>query len=203
MSARSVSYPPSGYLVRIPEAIWHGALDTMREYASIFDERGKQGSEALVFLGGVVAADDQVVVTGLYRLNHAPQGDRVAVTPEEARWLLRALNVRDEKLVGQLHSHRGRAGHSPGDDMWATSFHEGFLSIVVPFFGREVTTPTQCAVLEYTAGRFVELDQVEVERRIETWPLVSSRAGVLRREEGGARWRAFVRKLKSIVHKRP
>src|SRR5918996_2535405 len=111
MSARDVPYPPPGYPVRISDAIWAGAIDTVRDYAMRGDERGRRGSEALVCVGGVVAGDE-MIVTGLYRLNHEPQGDRVVVTPEESRWLLRTLSARDEKLIGQLHSHRGLAGHS-------------------------------------------------------------------------------------------
>src|SRR5204862_8073148 len=117
------------------------------------------------------------IVTGLYRRNHAPQGDRVVVAPEEARWLLRTLRARDEKLVGQLHSHRGLAGHSPGDDVWATSFHEGFLSIVVPRFGAGVTAPVDCAVLEYRDGRFVPLGRDEVEQRIRLYPATTEHGG--------------------------
>jgi hypothetical protein len=90
--------------------------------------------------------------------------------PEEARWLLQTLRARDEKLIAQLHSHRWLAGHSPGDDTWATSFHEGFLSIVVPHFGAGVSLPVDCAVLEYRSGQFIGLARAEVARRIQVYP---------------------------------
>ncbi len=207
MSARAMPYPPLGYQLRIPDDIWDKALATMGIYATLgSSELGERGSEGLVYLGGVVAGDE-MLVTGLYRLNHEPQGDRVVVTPEEARWLLKSLRARDEKLVGQLHSHRGRAGHSPGDDVWATSFHEGFLSIVVPWFGTAVTRPSDCAVLEYRGGRFVALARGEVDERIDVYAeIVERRAEVVvaretPRNEG--RWRAFVARLQSIAPKRP
>ncbi len=202
MSARARPYPPPGYDLRVPEVIWEGALATVREYARLGSERGRHGSEALVYLGGVVAGE-QVIVTGLYRLGHAAQGDRVVVSPEEARWLLRSLRSRDEKLIGQLHSHRGLAGHSPGDDMWATSFHDGFLSIVVPHFGAGVAVPGECAVLEHRDGRFDGLERSEVERRIRVvaeiadhTPGSSGDAG----EEVGW-WRAFARRASSIARR--
>lgn len=207
MSARAMPYPPLRYQLRIPDDIWDKALETMEIYATLgSSELGERGSEGLVYLGGVVAGDE-VLVTGLYRLNHEPQGDRVVVTLEEARWLLKSLRARDEKLVGQLHSHRGRAGHSPGDDVWATSFHEGFLSIVVPSFGAGVTRPTDCAVLEYRGGRFVELARGEVDKRIDVYAEIVEHCAqvVIAREtprkEG--RWRAFVARLRSIAPKRP
>lgn len=124
VSARDVPYPPVGYNVRVPDAIWDDALATVRCYAARDGAGRQRGSEALVYLAGVVAGDG-MIVTGLYRLDHAPQGDRVKVTPGESRWLLRTLSARDEKLIGQLHSHRGLAGHSHGDDIWATSFQRG------------------------------------------------------------------------------
>ena len=195
MSARDVPYPTPGYTVRVPDATWDSALVTVRAYGA----RGR-GSEALVYLAGVVAGDE-MIVTGLYRLEHAPQGDRVAVTPEESRWLLRTLSARDEKLIGQLHSHRGLAGHSHGDDIWATSFHEGFLSIVVPFFGRGVTAPSECAVLEYRGGRFIDLDDAEVEHRIHVYAPVVARAGVVV-GTGENGWTRFVQRLKSIARRR-
>lgn len=201
MSARAQPYPPPGYPVRVPGPLWRGALATVREYATRGYEQGRVGSEALVYFGGVVAGEE-VIVTTLYRLNHAPQGDRVVVTREEARWLLRQLRARDEKLLGQLHSHRGRAGHSFGDDAGATSFHEGFLSIVVPFFGQDVVVPAECAVLEYRAGQFVELDVGEVERRIQLYEPIVERIGVAPVERKEGRWPGFVARLKSIARRR-
>lgn len=200
MKARAQPYPLPGCPIRIPSPLWDGALATVRDYATRGAERGREGSEALVYFGGVVAGDE-MIVTSLYRLSHLPQGDRVVVAREESRWLLRELRARDEKLVGQLHSHRGSAGHSAGDDAWATSFHEGFLSIVAPF-ARGVTAPAECAVLEYRAGEFVELDVSEVEQSIRVYEPIVERDGApaVEEEEGG--WRAFVLRLRSIALRR-
>jgi hypothetical protein len=202
MRARSTPYPPPGYPVRIGGLIWTGCLETVRAYATRGAERGRRGSEALVYLGGVVTGAE-MIVTGLYRLHHEPQGDRVVVTPEEARWLLETLRSRDEKLVAQLHSHRGFAGHSHGDDAWATSFHEGFLSIVIPRFGA-VAAPVDCAVLEYRGGEFVELTRDEVAHRLRIHPEISERVPLPVKtasvKEG--QWRAFALRLKSIALKR-
>jgi hypothetical protein len=204
-SARLLPYPASGCNVRIPESLWHGALATVQEYAKLgSSEFGEPGSEALLYLGGAVIGEE-MIVSGLYRLNHAPQGDRVAATPDEARWLVRTLRARDEKLVCQLHSHRGRAGHSPGDDAWATSFHEGFFSIVVPRFGEGVTEPAECAILEYLGGKFVELERAEIERRIRVYPEIAERVPTSKpaptrgRKEGA--WRRFAERLRSIAPK--
>ena len=145
-----------------------------RIYATSGSASRRRGSEGLVYIGGVVAGDE-MVITSLYRLGHEAQGDCVIVTAEEARWLVRTLRGRDEKLVGQIHSHRFAAGHSPGDDQYATSFHAGYLSIVVPNFGRGVTSLDQCAVLEYRNGVFDDLGADEVAARIQIHPQVVSR----------------------------
>jgi hypothetical protein len=207
VSARATPYPSPGYPVRIPDTIWEAALETMRAYATLgVSELGEPGSEALVYLGGVVAGNE-MLVTSLCRLNHAPQGDRVVVTREESRWLLQTLRARDEKLVGQLHSHRGLAGHSPGDDAWATSFHEGFLSIVVPCFGADVAALTQCAVLEYRGGAFVSLERSEVGQRIRVAAAIADHGPhrppiAVRREHREGWWREFVARLKPTAPKR-
>ena len=201
--ARSTPYPSPGYSLRVPIVIWHDALATTRAYAGLGrSEVGERGSEALVYFGGVVAGAE-MIVTGLYRLNHEPQGDRVVATREEARWLIRTLRARDEKLVGQLHAHRGLAGHSAGDDRWATSFHAGFISVVVPRFGIGVSAPAECAVLEYRGGRFVPLERAEIERRIRVYPAIDERGTPVRELPiAGARtngWPVFAARLKSIA----
>jgi len=199
VTARATPYPPSGYAVRIPDPIWRAALETVRAYASRGRERGRRGSEALVYLAGVVAGQE-MIATGLYRLHHAAQGDRVVVTPEESRWLVKTLRVRDEKLIGQIHSHREMSGHSPGDDLGATSFHEGFLSVVVPGFGHGVALPEDCAVLEFRGGAFAELDREEVKRRVRVDPQLVERA--LMHEPGKGWWLRFEKRLRSIGRKR-
>lgn len=204
MTARSAPYPPAGHPIRIGQATWASALDTVGAYATLGGEDGRRGSEALVYLGGV-GTGTEMIVTGLYRLHHEPQGDRVVVRPDEARWLLQALRARDEKLIAQLHSHRWLAEHSHGDDIWATSFHEGFVSIVVPNFGTGVGSPVDCAVLEFRKGAFVELPRGEVLRRILVYPETIERVGLptLSAPTKERPWRAFARKLKSIAQKHP
>lgn len=199
MTVRAAPYPPPGAIVRIPDHLWEAALAVMRRYAQLGADCGTRGSEALVYLAGAVAGGE-LLVTSLYRIDHVPQGDRVVVTRAEARWLVRTLRARDEKLVGQLHSHRSWAGHSHGDDLHATSFHEGFISIVVPRFGAGIVSSAQCAVLEFRRGEFVELSSEEVERRIKVYPQIArSRADDHPElgEEGW--WRGFAKRLKSIA----
>lgn len=187
MSARATPYPEPNYRIRIPAPVWEVGMRTIREYGTL-------NSEGLVFFAGVVASTHDIVVTAIYRLGHKPQGDTVVVTKAEARWLVRTLRDRDEKLVGQLHSHRGRAGHSWGDDAHATSFHSGFLSFVVPHFGKRSTDPRDCAVLEFRNGTFEQLSVDEVQQRIS----IVNRTVDHSPMSGGRTswWKRFVQKLK-------
>ena len=165
MTARSTPYPPAGFHVRIPAAVWASALDEVRRYATLGNRGRLRGSEGLVYFAGVPTAD-ALIVTAVFRLNHEPQGDRVEPTQAEVRWLLSTLRERDEKLVAQLHTHRYGAAHSPGDDQMATSFHEGFLSIVAPRLAVDVERIDECIVHEYRRGTFRRLSTDETAARI-------------------------------------
>lgn len=200
MTARSTPYPPPGFRVRIPAAVWSSALDEVRRYATLGFCDGRRGSEGLVYLAGVAAADT-MTVTAVYRLDHEPQGDRVVPTPGEVRWLLSALRERDEKLIAQLHTHRYGAHHSPGDDRMATSFHNGFLSIVAPDFAVNVERIDQCVVHQYDGGRFRPLSTDETVERVTIYAQIVDRPPSRVAEEPN-RWRRYVRRLKSIVPRR-
>lgn len=90
--------------------------------------------------------------------------------------MLRSLRSRDEKLLAQVHSHPGAAYHSPGDDDGATSFHDGFISIVVPEFARGEPNLGQCAVFEFAGGAFAQLAQREVPSRVRLVSFIEDRA---------------------------
>jgi hypothetical protein len=130
---------------------------------------GRYGSEGLVYWAGSIGAGGDNLVQVVLLVNHRPQGPRVEVSRQEARLLLRTLKELDVKLLAQIHSHPGAAFHSRGDDEHATSFHPGFLSIVVPELGRTQPTLETCAVHEYQEG-FRQLSHQEVRERLQILP---------------------------------
>jgi hypothetical protein len=199
MTARSTPYPPAGFRVRIPEAVWAAALDEVRRYSSVSTRGGLHGSEGLVYLGGVPTADE-LIVTSLLRLRHEPQGDCVKPTPAEVRWLLSILRERDEKLIAQLHTHRHGARHSSGDDQMATSFHASFLSIVVPDFAVNVQRIDRCIVHEYRGGRFRALSAEETAARFTVHAQIVDRPHHRAAQEPN-RWRRYVQRLKTIARR--
>jgi proteasome lid subunit RPN8/RPN11 len=191
---RAVPYPGIGSRFYLPRILWENTLDAIRKY-------GQRDSEGLVYWGGVIGAAGETLVTSLILLNHIPQGGRVQPTADEMRALLRALRARDEKLVAQIHSHEGQAFHSLGDSQRATSYHPGYVSIVIPWFGQGVRELSDCAVYEFRgefealsreeiAGRFIVHDQVVA---LMPWQ------EAVRKETA---WNVLSRKLKSIVRRK-
>lgn len=165
---RAVPYGGVGASLVIPQEIWERTLTLVRAF-------GRRNSEALVFWGGIVSADGSAQVTGVYIPRHAAQGDRVRLEALESRWLLRRLRERDEKLLAQVHSHPVDAFHSSGDDAAAASFHAGYISIVVPCYGRGVRDLSPCAVFEYDGAQFRAVDAASVGARFRVLPLVEER----------------------------
>ena len=130
-SRRAVQYPGVGSHFYLTPLIWRETVAALSYY-------GGFQSEGLIYWGGTIGGVGETMVTSLLKLNHTPQGGTVRPTSQEMRMLLRTLRQRDEKLVAQIHSHPGDAFHSLGDSQHATSYHQGFISIVLPNFGKGV-----------------------------------------------------------------
>ena len=164
---RALPYPGVEAVVHVPEEVWLRTLTEIRTY-------GRRRSEALLFWGGILSAST-AQITGIYLPGHRPDGAHAALSKEESRWLVRRLHARDEKLIAQVHSHPGEAYHSDGDDAGAASFHVGFLSIVVPQYGRGVASLNDCAIFEFDGTVFMELKAESIARRFRFQGLVEAR----------------------------
>jgi len=77
------------------------------------------------------------------------------------------LGAAQLELIAQVHSHPGDfVGHSDGDDRRALMPYEGFLSIVVPHYGREGMRPlNNCGVHLFDNSRFRRLTDAEIDMR--------------------------------------
>jgi hypothetical protein len=71
------------------------------------------------------------------------------------------------ELIAQVHSHPGDfVGHSDGDDRRALMPYEGYLSVVVPHYGREGMRPlTKCGVHIFERSKFRRLSEDEIDSR--------------------------------------
>lgn len=179
---RTVSYPGRGRLVFLSKYIWDETLTSLSQYRHA-------NSECLVYWGGVVGARKEIMITSLLRPNHAFQGWRVRLTSSEMKNLLRTLRTRDEKLLVQIHSHPNGAFHSPGDSDLATSFHKGFLSIVVPNFAKNVTLLSECAVYEFSGKKFFRLTAEQIEHRFIVYDQIVDLAPPVSEQKDDSGWR--------------
>jgi proteasome lid subunit RPN8/RPN11 len=81
----------------------------------------------------------------------------VEVTHQGKLELATALG-QDEVYVARIHSHPGAAFHSYTDDRNPALNYPGALSIVVPNFGRDLSTGIdKCAIYRRSNQRWVEL----------------------------------------------
>ncbi len=62
------------------------------------------------------------------------------------------------QVVGQVHTHPGRAYHSDGDVQGARIIYGGFVSVVLPDYGRRLPAFEGAAAYMFRSGTgFVEL----------------------------------------------
>ena len=136
----------------------------LRETQRFIEEHGAERTEAYVFWAGAVADGEAYITTCVYPTANARHGG-VKVSLRKMTEINLELRDRDQLVLAQVHSHPGVARHSPVDEEKAVSFHEGFVSIVVPDFGETpVYDLRDCGVYVYTASdgwRLLGEDEVE------------------------------------------
>jgi hypothetical protein len=98
-----------------------------------FVECGRHRHECVVFWTGPVG---ELKVDEVIHPHHDSSKGSYDV---DNRWLNElwfALGRRRRMIHAQVHTHPGAAFHSTRDDRGAVAAHDGFLSIVVPDFGK-------------------------------------------------------------------
>lgn len=77
--------------------------------------------------------------------------------------IVRAAADRGLQIVGQVHTHPGEAYHSEGDDDGARIAFTGYVSIVLPNYGRQLPLLTGVAAYFFQAGkRFIPLSTASI-----------------------------------------
>lgn len=191
---RAIPYPGAGSRFYISTSIWEQTLLVITRYRAHY-------SEGLVFWGGIIGATGEVYATTLYIPNHSPQGARARPDVPSMRKMVRSLHARDEKLVAQIHSHPDQAFHSFGDDENAASYHEGYISIVIPRYGQGIKELNRCGIFEFDGNSFQKLSNVETKNRFVIQEQVVFLAP-WKEPIRNKRWKELRRKLKLIVHRK-
>lgn len=144
--------------------IKRNVLDETSDYLKKY---GKRKSEALVFWAGWLDEKCEAHVTVCKIPNDINWGGGVRVELDGMLQLMDELIIDDLILLAQVHSHPGDHGHSYGDDLTASSYKKGYISIVVPNFGLiDLQDLSRCYVHEYEQNwKWKLLDETEMKDR--------------------------------------
>lgn len=151
-------------------------IETFVILKSIFDKSitelqriGLDYKEGIVYwignLNNDVAEINEVIFAGNYPEFENQQ--YYAKVPLETSFKI-AEKIRQSKklLFVQVHSHPAQAFHSPIDDARPISHRIGLISLVVPYFGKNVVDLSTCKIYEYEGkGNWHEIISPEKEQR--------------------------------------
>lgn len=122
----------------------------------------RKGHEGIAYLLGQTDGATTVAVAAIRPDAQTTRGSFNVGTPAMAR-VVRAAVDRGLQVVGQVHTHPGDAYHSEGDDEGARIAFTGYVSLVLPDYGRNLPALTGWAAFFFQAGkRFVPLDAAAV-----------------------------------------
>lgn len=112
---------------------------------------GRHKKEGLVFWSGVLNADNANIKTVICPKNISTSIS-ARLDNEGMEYIRNVLKKNNEFLFAQVHSHPGIAFHSDDDCNEAISYKKGFISIVVPDYGRDMDGLNTCAIFEYVGN---------------------------------------------------
>lgn len=117
-----------------------------------------KGHEGVAYLIGQSDGTTTLAVAAIRPAAVTTKGSFRVPAPAMAR-VVRAAVDQGLQVIGQVHTHPGDAYHSDGDDDGARIAFTGFVSIVLPDYGRRLPELTGAAAYFFKAGeRFVALD---------------------------------------------
>ena len=145
---RPVSSPPPRRLV-ITEASVLAMRDCMAPEIA-------QGHEGIAYLFGQTNGAITVVVGAIRPESRTTSGSFSVSSVAMARVVRKATDA-GLQVIGQIHTHPGQAYHSDGDEDGARIAYDGYVSIVVPNYGRQLPSLAGAAIYFYRNEAFSEL----------------------------------------------
>jgi hypothetical protein len=103
-------------------------------------DAGNRGTEGVVLWLAKRPLIEGAAIAETFIPQYYAEIDVFRIPPSGMAALMTHLRTHRLALAAQVHSHPGRAFHSPADDAWAIVRHEGALSVVVPDFAAGVST---------------------------------------------------------------
>lgn len=145
---REVSTPPPCRVI-LTESCLNGMRSCMAPEIEL-------GHEGIAYLLGLTNGDSTVIVAAIRPESHTTVGS-FNVSPVAMARVVRTTNNVGLQVVGQVHTHPGSAYHSGGDDDGARIAYDGYVSIVVPGYGRELPSLRGAAIYSYRDHKFSRL----------------------------------------------
>ncbi|MCV2864409.1 Mov34/MPN/PAD-1 family protein [Albidovulum sediminicola] len=141
--------PPPSRLV-----ITRSCIEGLGECLSPEIDRGHEG---IAYLLGQSDGTTTVAVAAIRPKARTTRGSFAVEAPAMAR-VVRAAVDRGLQVVGQVHTHPGEAYHSDGDNDGAKIAFTGYVSVVLPDYGRQLPALTGAATYFFQAGsRFIPM----------------------------------------------
>ncbi len=122
----------------------------------------RKGHEGIAYLLGQSDGVTTLAVAAMRPESRTTRGSFAVSAPAMAR-VVRAAVDHGLQVVGQVHTHPGEAFHSEGDDEGARIAYSGYVSIVLPDYGRRLPALAGAASFFFRAGSgFVPLGESRV-----------------------------------------
>ena len=129
----------------IPNSILYDTLSRLRTI-------GVDCKEGIAYWSGILDKNEAFVSRVIFADDYPEfQNEEyfAKVSLDAAFKIGEAIHEKNELLFAQIHTHPREAFHSFVDDRYPISHRIGFVSIVVPNFAQNVTSLSECAILEY------------------------------------------------------
>ncbi|MCZ6772974.1 MAG: hypothetical protein O7G83_13495 [Proteobacteria bacterium] len=122
----------------------------------------RRGHEGVAYLFGLSGGTTALAVAAIRPRAQTTRGSFSVGAPAMAHVVRVAVGA-GLQVVGQVHTHPGRAYHSDGDVQGARIVYDGFVSVVLPDFGRRLPALDGAAAYMFRSGTgFVELSVAQI-----------------------------------------
>jgi len=143
-------------------------LNIMKATDSYMSSHRKHETECFLFWGGYLLGRSEAQIVTLYYPKVITNYGRVYLSNKDITLLNQSLREHDQLLLIELHTHPyGTGGQNTVDASNALSYHNGFITIVVPDFGYpHFYDLRKCYIYEYqNKGLWQELEPDQIEDR--------------------------------------
>ena len=133
--------------IEIPQSIFNQTLKQLQQV-------GEDYKEGIAYWSGVLNNNNGVIKNVIFADDYPEFHNEsyfANVSLETSFKIGEKIHQRNEFLFAQIHTHPSDAFHSFVDDNYPISHRIGFLSIVIPNFGKNIYLLQQCKIFEYKA----------------------------------------------------